>query len=733
MQKPGLSVKPANCVAFSFSGPQQRASLPASPLMGARNERCCRHHFSGRPYAGGSVVNAPHLLKPNVADISAHLHALFPPGFVHGFPDAQAEIVHGPPGTFTDSRWFSAFDLKAIVDFAEAQNASGENIYVGAALRRGPVPESGRANAEENYLAAQYAWAEYDGEGDYKRIVAICRENNLKPAIVITTGTVPNKRDHLYFYIEGGIVDPAGQKEANTRFRDLFDSDDVTDPIRIMRLGGCVNYPKKEKIDRGYIAELVTVRIVPEMRKYSIDDLPASQRSQLNGAARTNSLGIKLARTDADIWNLLQTSKVKDWHNSMRDAIASMIGRGWSDDAIRFSCAAYCRDSKDDTDLGPLIEGGRRKFNKPNPDNDNSGAASTQAGIALPARIALSSAEFVAGFVPPDYIYDGIFQRRYLYAITALTGAGKTAIALLLSAHIALGKPIGDVDVDQGRVLYMAGENPDDVRARWIAMSEQMKFDVNTIPVHFVPGAYHISQTAERIGQELESIGPVAAVIIDTSAAYFESDDENNNVQAGAHARRMRELIKTFPGNPVVIVLCHPVKNPDTANLLPKGGGSFLNEVDGNAVLLKNDSVVTLTWHGKFRGADFNPVTFELMTVTSDLLVNKKGKKVPTVLARPMNESEQRDAEATIRDEEDRLLIAVLDSDGASMKGLADLLHWQNRKGEPDKRRVQKRADDLRKGGYLKTERGTLELTEKGEKVAKKAKTNLAPAGSSYG
>jgi hypothetical protein len=194
----------------------------------------------------------------------------------------------------------------------------------------------------------------------------------------------------------------------------------------------------------------------------------------------------------------------------------------------------------------------------------------------------------------------------------------------------------------------------------------------------------------------------------------------------------MRGLITTLPGAPTVLVLCHPVKNPDVTNLLPKGGSSFLNEVDGNAVLLKNDNVVTLTWHGKFRGADFNPVTFELVTVTSDRLVNSKGKKMPTVLARPMNEGEQRDAEAKIRDEEDQLLIAILDNDGASMKGLADLLRWLNRKGQPDKRRVQKRADDLRKGGYLKNERGALELTEKGEKAAKKAKTNAELAGSRY-
>jgi len=51
---------------------------------------------------------------------------------------------------------------------------------------------------------------------------------------------------------------------------------------------------------------------------------------------------------------------------------------------------------------------------------------------ALPAKLTLSSAEFVAGFVPPDYLIVGWLQRRFVYSLTAATGDGKTAIALLI-------------------------------------------------------------------------------------------------------------------------------------------------------------------------------------------------------------------------------------------------------------------------------------------------------------
>ena len=49
-------------------------------------------------------------------------------------------------------------------------------------------------------------------------------------------------------------------------------------------------------------------------------------------------------------------------------------------------------------------------------------------------RLIQSSVEFVAGFQPPDYLVDGLLQRRFIYSFTAKTGGGKTSIMLLLAA-----------------------------------------------------------------------------------------------------------------------------------------------------------------------------------------------------------------------------------------------------------------------------------------------------------
>src|SRR5262249_25473295 len=96
-------------------------------------------------------------------------------------------------------------------------------------------------------------------------------------------------------------------------------------------------------------------------------------------------------------------------------------------------------------------------FNEPpwEPKGDADTEPPTNEGAT--AGIIQSSAEFTRNYVPPDYLIDGLLQRRYCYSMTARTGGGKTAIALLLAAHVGLGLRLAERDVDKGRVLIFAG------------------------------------------------------------------------------------------------------------------------------------------------------------------------------------------------------------------------------------------------------------------------------------
>ena len=127
---------------------------------------------------------------------------------------------------------------------------------------------------------------------------------------------------------------------------------------------------------------------------------------------------------------------------------------------------------------------------------------------SLPPKLLIkSSREFVAGFVPPEYVVVGLLQRRFFYSLTGQTGAGKTAIMLLLSASTALGRPFAGSETKPVRVLYLAAENADDVRMRWIAFAQNMDFDIDAIEVYFVEGRFSLSKSLQLLRTEAERHG----------------------------------------------------------------------------------------------------------------------------------------------------------------------------------------------------------------------------------
>jgi AAA domain len=335
-------------------------------------------------------------------------------------------------------------------------------------------------------------------------------------------------------------------------------------------------------------------------------------------------------------------------------------------------------------------------------------------------KLVLSSAEFIAGFTPPDYLIVGWLQRRFVYSLTAATGDGKTAVALLVTLLISQGFRLGKLEVKHGRVLYFAGENPDDVRMRWMATTQQFGLAPKDVDnVYFVPGVFKFTEISERIRQEMET-RELSLVVVDTSAAYFETDDENNNMQALAHAKRLRELSR-LPGGPTVLMCCHPTKNAES--LVPRGGGAFLNEVDGNLTCKRDDLVVELHWHGKFRGPDFAPLLFQLKIVTHERLKDTDGNLIQTVVAQPLTDEGLKDMTARSRADEDQALLSIDENPALSSRDRAQQIGWFMKSGDPYHMRVVRAEKALERGKLIKRDRDRWEITDRGKKEVERLKS----------
>jgi hypothetical protein len=145
---------------------------------------------------------------------------------------------------------------------------------------------------------------------------------------------------------------------------DLLGGDPVQAVAHVMSISGTINYPTPKKIERGYVPELVTLHLRPDAPAYTVEQL-TGLTGKPSGTSGSDS---KSGRTDDELKALLEASRVKgEWHNSILRAIATMIGRGWPDSAIRLSCASYCQGGADDPDLVPMIKSARAKWNRPGP------------------------------------------------------------------------------------------------------------------------------------------------------------------------------------------------------------------------------------------------------------------------------------------------------------------------------------------------------------------------------
>jgi hypothetical protein len=335
-----------------------------------------------------------------------------------------------------------------------------------------------------------------------------------------------------------------------------------------------------------------------------------------------------------------------------------------------------------------------------------------------------TSAAFIDDFKQPDYLIYGLLLRAFIYSMTGMTGAGKTSVCLRVAAHVALGLPIGKLEVARGKVLYFAGENADDVRMRWIKLCEDLKVNPADIDVYFVDFRMQMSlDTVKlRLGNESVDHGPFALVIVDTSIAYFEGDNENDNVQAAAHAKMLRGLIDVVVGRPTVIVTAHPVKNATTDNLIPRGGGAFLNEMDGNLVCKKNDAnnVSDMHWQGKFRGPDFAPISFKLTAATTDKLKDTKGRPIWTVTAAPIDAAEKAVMDEATDIKADNMLVLLSKHTDLSQLQMAQKLGWAYRNGEPNKSLVERTLKRLVAEKQVERQGRYWLLTKKGQAAAKR-------------
>jgi hypothetical protein len=335
----------------------------------------------------------------------------------------------------------------------------------------------------------------------------------------------------------------------------------------------------------------------------------------------------------------------------------------------------------------------------------------------------LAAADFLGRFQPIESIVDGLpVPRGGLVSVTGPTGGGKTTLCCAIEVALCTGASLAGREVTEGAVLVLAGENPDDYAMHLMATLQQTETPRTTLDgrLFVIPGTFDFLFELDWLHKRIAAIGrELVAIFVDTSAAFYSGEDENDNVAMRRHASALRELC-ALPGRPTVFVLCHPTKNAQRENLLPRGGGAFLAEVDANLTVWRDGAgIVTLHYAGKIRGPSFDPIRFELVPVELEDQVDCRGRPISSVAARHVPDERAEAIEAKVLDDENRLLVAMQRKPGASVADLAMAAGFTTGVGAPHKSKVSRLLAALKAQELVRKDRsGAWLLTAKGQKEA---------------
>lgn len=336
----------------------------------------------------------------------------------------------------------------------------------------------------------------------------------------------------------------------------------------------------------------------------------------------------------------------------------------------------------------------------------------------------LSGGVFIEQFRPAEMLIDPILARGHVVAMTAHPNGGKSSIAVQLALAAAGLAHLPDLDVDPaaGRVLYLAGDSDANFALQLIAALEQHARNAVDLDgrLWVIPRRFALTSHVDEIRSLAQQCGGFDLVVVDTRAAYSDADDENDAMQALADAVAARELTR-LEGAPSVLVLCHPTKSAARDQMTPRGGGSFLGEVDENLVLWNADGVIELT-ASKRRIPDFDPIRWRFEVVEVDR-VDSRGRPVRSVRACRVTDGQAAQAVAARRQDENRLLHAMLHHPQESRGGWARLCGWLieggKQAGHPHKTKVARVLARLQADRLVECHRGLWRLTEAGKREAR--------------
>jgi AAA domain len=320
--------------------------------------------------------------------------------------------------------------------------------------------------------------------------------------------------------------------------------------------------------------------------------------------------------------------------------------------------------------------------------------------------------DFLAEYSPIRYTFDGLLPCGSFYTLTGKTGAGKTSLAQPLALSTITGRNLIGFDPEPGRAAYIILENPTDFRMKLAVNAYVHGADHELLNEKLAVLDMHLphDEILRQLQHDAEDNGPFCLVVYDTFQAGFSGAQFNDNAEILIHAQQIRRLT-SLPGNPAVLAPAHPVKNATKDNLLPYGGGSTVNEIDGNLSLWSEDRIIELGWT-KVRSPEFEPRFFKIEKLGSPDILDSEGRTPLLPVMRAMNADSVERRERVIAEMDAALLQIIASNPKGTQR------QWAAALGK-SLCATQHTLDKLKKQRLVATMLGKWRLTKDGIKAVK--------------
>lgn len=568
------------------------------------------------------------MIEPNLDAIKAHLEMLFM-GAQRDYPGGALELRYGPPDHLDNWAYFNIQEsgLTEAAQFAANRNREGKNVYVGVNPRRSTVDQRRAATAADIEIAF-YHFADIDKAESIVGLVE--RYGPLPPTMTITTGTVPNKRPHLYWRLEEPVMNMAAWTERQRGLAQSLGGDMVIDPPRIMRLGGTVNYPTQKKMEKGYRVELTEVRtsfpnerddVTPEQVAaiYPVQknlDAPVYHDGQPYSGNTLRDMAPNRVRV-ADL--LAACCHGDNWHNTMVRLVAHLVSAGRTDAEIMGLAAGITLSgyTVEQTwrEMQTALVGARRKWNVPEPeDNVAAEEAVREDGEAIFELLDMDQLEALP---PPTWLIAELITDYGLSIVYGDPGAGKSFIVLDMALRIAFGMDWHGLITKQIGVLYIAGEGSRGLGKRVKGWRREHGLEGAPAPFLLLPVAVQLLDAKETaklqrtIVAAMERAGfQIGLVIIDTVSRAIAGQDENGQESMSLFIKACADIQAQIGG--AVIGVHHSGKDSSRGM---RGSTVLLGGCDASLKVTKNDETVTIETEKQKDAEQAEPIYMQMKKV----------------------------------------------------------------------------------------------------------------------